>query len=237
MLLAETGKSLIQHTYEAASKSKLADAVIVATDHADIEAAVTEFGGRVLMTDVQHASGTDRVAEVASRFEELGLSDVDIVINVQGDEPEIEGVAIDRLIQSLAKNKDAAVSTLATPIREKPLLLDPSCVKVVTAADGRAMYFSRSQIPAVRDGNQIENLLQRRPPVFLQHVGVYAFRHRFLMQIPTLPPSELEQIESLEQLRFLHAGWPIYVEIIENSSKGIDTPEDYAMFVKRATNR
>lgn len=237
MLLAETGKTLIQHTYEAASNSKIAEGVVVATDHPEIEAAVKNFGGRVMMTRADHASGTDRIAEVAGRFEELGFSDIEVVVNVQGDEPEIAGTAIDRLIQCLAENQDAAVSTLATPIRTKSLLLDMSCVKVVADDAGRAMYFSRSQIPAVRASDQIDSILQDVTPMFFQHIGVYAYRRQFLMQIPDLPRTFLEEMESLEQLRFLGSGWPVYVEVIEDSGKGIDTPDDYEMFVKRMAKR
>ena len=240
MLLAETGKPLIQHTYEAAAKSKLADAVIVATDHTEIQAAVESFGGRVVLTDVNHISGTDRVAEVAGRFDEFDLTDIEIVVNVQGDEPEIEAAAIDRLIDSLAENERAAVSTLAAPIRESSRLTDPSCVKVVLDASGNAMYFSRSPIPAVRDEARIPELLKSLPPSFLQHVGVYAYRRKYLLKIPSLPATRIEQMESLEQLRFLDAGWPIRVEILDDSgcaSKGIDTPEDYALFVKRTAKR
>ena len=240
MLLAETGKPLIQHTYEAAAKSKMAEAVIVATDHPEIQSAVESFGGRVVMTDANHISGTDRVAEVAGRFEEFDLSDIEIIVNVQGDEPEIDAAAIDRLINSLAENEHAAVSTLAAPIREASRLQDSSSVKVVLDASGHAMYFSRSPIPAVRDKDRLPELLKSTPPSFLQHVGVYAYRRKFLLQIPSLPATMIEQMESLEPLRFLDAGWPIRVEILDHSgcaSKGIDTAEDYALFVKRTAKR
>ena len=134
LLLRETGKTLIQHTYESALRAKLPEGVCVACDDAEIMEAVNSFGGRAVMTDPNAASGTDRVAEVARQ-----LSDVEIVVNVQGDEPEIAGPSIDLAIELLAKNPEAVMSTLATPIRSRKQLEDPACVKVVFDAHGRAI--------------------------------------------------------------------------------------------------
>ncbi|MGL4944082.1 MAG: 3-deoxy-manno-octulosonate cytidylyltransferase [Thermoguttaceae bacterium] len=228
LLLAETGKPLIQHTYEAAQRATLPSGVLVACDHDEIEAAVRSFGGDVVRTDPNAASGTDRVAEaVASRV------DIDIVVNVQGDEPDLSGEAIDSVVKMLESRPDAQMATLATPIRSRQKLDDPSCVKVVVASlgapSGEAIYFSRSVIPHPREWD--DSLLTRTPPVFLQHIGLYAYRREFLLTLTKLPPSPLELIERLEQLRVLELGEKILVGVVEEASIGIDTPEDYRAFV------
>ncbi len=230
LLLRETGKSLIQHTYESAGTSSKAELVIVAADHHEIFDEVSRFGGQVVMTSADHPCGTDRVAEVATASPEF-----EIIVNVQGDEPEISGEAIDLAIEILEQNPDAKMATLATPIRDRSLLNDPGCVKVVTNSDGEAMYFSRSPIPMARDWN--DELLNATPPNFLQHVGLYAYRREFLLEIPTMAKPTLESIESLEQLRVLHSGTPIHVGLIDHPLVGIDTPNDYAAFVSRQSNR
>lgn len=226
MLLAETGKPLIQHTYESASQARRPEQVIVATDHEEIAAAVRGFGGRVEMTDPDLPSGTDRVAEVARR-----LADVDVVVNVQGDEPEAAAEAIDLMVDLLAARPEAVMATVAAPLRYRESLHDPACVKVVCDALGRALYFSRSIIPYPREWD--ERLLSAQPPVFLQHMGLYAYRRDFLLQLAQLPPSVLEQVERLEQLRVLQAGYAIHVALVEKASMGIDTPDDYRRFVHR----
>jgi 3-deoxy-manno-octulosonate cytidylyltransferase (CMP-KDO synthetase) len=226
LLLCETGKTLIQHTYEAASRSKLVDSVCVACDHAEIFDEVRRFGGDVVMTDPAAPSGTDRVAEAAADWD-----DVDIVVNVQGDEPELSGESIDLVIRLLQENPDAVMSTLAVPIHSREMLNDPSCVKVVFDSLGRAMYFSRSPIPAARDWNDV--LLEEDPPLFHQHVGLYAYRRDFLLELAQMLPARVECLESLEQLRVLDAGRTILVGVVDEATVGIDTPEDYARFVER----
>jgi 3-deoxy-manno-octulosonate cytidylyltransferase (CMP-KDO synthetase) len=226
LLLRETGKSLIQHTYEAARRSTRAAGVCVATDHAEIFDEVRRFGGQVEMTDPNAPSGTDRVAEVARR-----MSDVDIIVNVQGDEPEIAGRSIDLVIELLESNAAAVMSTLATPIRDRRQLEDPACVKVVFDAAGRAMYFSRSVVPHPRQWD--DALLTSTPPTFYQHVGLYAYRRDFLLRLASMPPCRLEQIEKLEQLRVLDAGHSILVGVIDEPTFGIDTPDDYRAFVEK----
>jgi 3-deoxy-manno-octulosonate cytidylyltransferase (CMP-KDO synthetase) len=230
LLLCETGKPLIQHTYEAACRSRRPVGVRVAADHNEIAAAVRNFGGDVEMTDPNAPSGTDRVAEVARR-----LTDADVIVNVQGDEPEIAGTAIDLAIELLEANPAAVMSTLATPIRSREQLNDPSCVKVVFDANGRAMYFSRSPIPHAREWD--DSLLEADPPHFYLHVGLYAYRRDFLLSLAEMNPSRLEQLERLEQLRVLEAGHDILVGVIDEPTVGIDTPEDYRAFVSRASNR
>ncbi|MCH2182650.1 MAG: 3-deoxy-manno-octulosonate cytidylyltransferase [Mariniblastus sp.] len=229
MLLAETGKTLIEHTFQAARQSGLATDVLVATDHPEIEQTVQSFGGKAVLTDPNHPSGTERLAEVAA-----SLPEFDLFINVQGDEPEILGQDIDRVIGRLQSTPEAIVATLATPIRDPGRLSDPACVKVVMDSDGRAMYFSRSPIPMPRTGP--ENWLQIDPPCFFQHIGVYGYRRDHLLQIPDLPPARIEAIESLEQLRFLNAGWPVFVDVIPHAFPGIDTREGYESFVRRQAN-
>lgn len=229
MLLSETGKSLIQHTVEAAGKSSRAQHVIVATDDRQILETVEAFGGSAQMTSVDHVSGTDRVAEVAE-----SQSDFDVVVNLQGDEPEIPGAAIDLAISILEANPDAMVATLATPIRTRQLLNDSACVKVVLDKNGRAMYFSRSPIPHARTWN--DDLLTGENTNFLQHVGLYAYRRDFLLKFPELPSCSVEKLESLEQLRVLSAGYPIYVGLIDDPIVGIDTREDYELFVRKCNS-
>ena len=227
LLLCETGKPLIQHTYESASQAMLPASVTVACDHKEIFDTVKRFGGSVQMTSLDAPSGTDRVAEVAA-----DLDDVDIIVNVQGDEPEIEGSSIDLAVQMLIDHPDAVMSTLATPLRDRQKLEDTACVKVVFDAQHRALYFSRSVIPHPRSGLLEEHLLQS-PPLFYQHIGLYAYRREFLLRLSPLPQSDLEKMESLEQLRVLHHGYSIVVGTADEAALGIDTPEDYRRFVER----
>ena len=220
-LLKETGKYLIQHAYEQAAKSR-ADHVIVATDDDRIARAVRSFGGQVAMTREDHPSGTDRVAEVASKLQ------ADIIVNLQGDEPQIEPGILDRLADLLRDDPAADMATLATPIRSLEAWRDPNCVKVVCDTHGRALYFSRSPIPFVRDA---EPDFEREPSLFLQHIGLYAYRRKFLLQLATLPPEPVEMTEKLEQLRVLALGRSIKVGIIQHAARGVDTPADYRRFV------
>lgn len=226
MLLRDTGKSLIQHTYEAARRAQLPSGVIVATDHPEVLAEVERFGGCALMTSPECPTGTDRVAEVARRVPEA-----EIIVNVQGDEPLISGQAIDLAIELLERDPQAQIATLATPIRTRGQLEDPACVKVVFDPRGRAIYFSRSPIPHPRSWD--DAWLSPGAAGFHQHVGLYAFRRAFLLQFSEMPPSRLERIEKLEQLRALEAGVPIVVGVVDEYSFGIDTPEDYRAFVEQ----
>jgi 3-deoxy-manno-octulosonate cytidylyltransferase (CMP-KDO synthetase) len=230
MLLRQTGKTLIQHTYEAAQQALRPRGVCVATDHEEIFREVQAFGGQVEMTDVNAPSGTDRVAEVARRRPEAK-----ILVNVQGDEPELSGQAIDLAVELLEQNPQAVMSTLATPIRSREKLLDPACVKVVFDANRRAMYFSRSPIPCAREWD--DSLLAENPPHFFQHVGLYAYRREFLLRLAEMPPCPLENLEKLEQLRVLNAGHSILVGVIDEPTIGIDTEADYRAFVERTLAR
>jgi 3-deoxy-manno-octulosonate cytidylyltransferase (CMP-KDO synthetase) len=220
-LLRETGKYLVQHVYERACQAQGVDQVMVATDDSRIAAAVRSFGGRVEMTRRDHVSGGDRVAEVARRL------DADCVVNLQGDEPLIEPSAVEALIR-LVGETDADMATLAAPLQSVEQWRNPNCVKVVCDALGHALYFSRSPIPFVRDGQPD---FAQHPPRFLQHLGIYAYRRRFLLTLPELPPHPLEQLERLEQLRVLAHGRRIQVGVIAHSTPGVDTYDDYQQFV------
>jgi len=224
-LLSDTGRPLIRHVVEGARKATRLDRVIVATDDARIAEAVVGFGGECVMTRSDHPTGTDRVAEVAA-----GLTGARIVVNLQGDEPEISGHALDLVVALLERDPDASMATLATPVVSEEVYRDPSCVKVVCSGAGRALYFSRSPIPHHRDG--VSNRPSGQPLAYL-HLGLYAYRRDFLLELATLHPSPLESAERLEQLRVLEAGRPIAVGIVDEPSVGIDTPEDYRRFVAR----
>ncbi len=228
LLLRDTGKTVLQHTYETASRARLPSAVVVAVDHERLLREVERFGGRAIMTDPNAASGTDRLAEVAVSYPQ------NIFVNVQGDEPEIAPEAIDFVIEILQSDPAATVATLATRIRDKDDLENPNCVKVVCDHRGRAMYFSRSIIPHPRTWD--ESLLEANPPIYLHHLGIYAYRREFLLSLSHLPPSPLEQVEKLEQLRFLQAGNVVQVGLVASAHRGIDTMADYQAFVNRQRN-
>jgi 3-deoxy-manno-octulosonate cytidylyltransferase (CMP-KDO synthetase) len=222
-LLSDTGRPLIQHVVEAARRAGRLERIIVATDDPRIAEAVTRFGGEVMMTRADHPTGTDRVAEVAARLETAR-----IIVNLQGDEPEITGEALDHVVFLLEDDPEAVMATLATPIHDPSIYHDPACVKAVFNRHGRAIYFSRSPIPHHRDG-----LPAPGKPLGYLHLGLYAYRRDFLLRIGSLPSSSLEVTEKLEQLRVLEAGYPIAIGVVEEPSIGIDTPEDYRRFVER----
>ena len=229
-LLDSTGKPLIQHVYEAVKSCALIDEVIVATDHTDIMNAVISFGGKSVMTSADHATGTDRIWEAAKA---LDVKPTDIIINVQGDEPEINADDLTALI-TVQKTSDPIMSTLACKISNitsdpNSLIDDPNAVKVVlsktsASAFPKALYFSRAPIPYQRG--------EAHRPSYL-HIGLYAFTGDSLKTFCDLPKSELELCESLEQLRALENGFDICVAEVKSANSGIDTPQDYAAFVKR----
>ncbi len=226
LILAETGRPLIEYTWRAASHAESLKQVLIAADSNEIARVVAEFGGRCELTG-DHPSGTDRIAEVARRC----CADGDIFVNIQGDEPEIDPANIDAVVKALVDCPEAQMATLATPMHSLEQVQAPSCVKVVVAGDGRAMYFSRAAIPFCRDREPSEALTTDRP--WLLHLGIYAYRADFLFKLTRLPPSRLEQLEKLEQLRALESGARIQVAVVEHHSVGIDTPDDYARFVER----
>ena len=221
-LLRQTGKYLIQHVYERACLCTLARTVVVATDDVRIFAAVESFGGHVVMTSADHPSGTDRVAEVARGFDD------DIVVNLQGDEPLIEPADLNHVIGLLQDNPAAEMATLAIPLHSAQQYRDPACVKAVLDDAGNALYFSRAPVPFHRDGSPD---FVARPARFFQHVGLYAYRRDFLLRYAATPPSALEQIEKLEQLRALAMGARIKVGQIDQPTFGVDTEDDYRQFI------
>ncbi len=221
MLLDSTGKPLIQHTYEAVKRCNNIDYVAVATGDKDIKDVVIGFGGNVISTDVECDSGTNRVAH-AVRALSSGFTSI---INVQGDEPEIDDRVINKLIMS-SRNNHASVYTIATEITDKNEFMQPNVVKVVTQVScGLAVYFSRSPIPYHRAGHD---------KVFgLRHVGVYMFDRVFLDNIINSKPTPLECAEVLEQVRWLENGQRIWVDVMPNVGYSIDTIDDYGRFVMR----
>ncbi len=223
-LLAETGKPLIQHTVESVSAAERVDRVVVATDDQRIVDAVTGFGGDAVMTSERCRTGSDRLAEAA---ETLGLSDDQIVVNVQGDEPEMTADCVDVLV-GLLSDTDAEIATLATPITPQEAE-QVNMTKVVCDSRGMAMYFSRAKIPHDRDGDtEVQYLL---------HHGIYAYRVGFLKQFTKLPSTPAEQAEKLEQLRALEHGFRVAVGVVDYRGARIDTPEEYAEFVERISKR
>lgn len=222
MLADRTGKPLIRHVYEQARRATTVDEIVVATDDDRIAAAVRGFGGRALMTRRDHSNGTSRIAEAA---QSLSAS---IIVNVQGDEPEIDPALIDQAVRCLISRPQCPMATLASPFAKGEDPSNPNIVKVVVRHDGAAMYFSRSLIPFDRDGVADGSF---RP---LKHVGLYVYRREFLATYVALEPTLLEKIEKLEQLRVLEHGHQIAVAIGEAHHHGIDTPEQYEAFVARA---
>ena len=234
-LADQTGKYLIQHVCERVCESRRVEHVIVATDDDRIVQAVKSFGGDVRLTRSDHPTGTDGVVEVTSG---LDLAGDDLVLNVQGDEPEIDPDALDRLVERMDTESGSwRIGTLAAPFHddgpsegpESPL--DPNCVKVVLDDGGRAMYFSRSPIPYPR---RTDGAIDK-PSQWLLHLGVYAFRADTLRGLTDGNPrrTPLQEAESLEQLGWLERGLPVGVVVVKNAFAGIDTPEDYEAFVRR----
>lgn len=205
------GQTLIHRVYNRAILAKSPDIVVVATDHRDIAEEVESFGGRVVMTAVNHPTGTDRLAEVAEQ-----LADYDIIVNVQGDEPFIDPDVIDRLAKMLTEHENLDMVTAAAPLKKEEYQ-DASAVKVVVNQKGEALYFSRALIPYPREDFAM-------PP--LKHIGVYAYRRSFLLTYAKMEQTPLEKTESLEQLRALETGYKIGVIRIETEDIGIDTEED-----------
>ncbi|RMF86247.1 MAG: 3-deoxy-manno-octulosonate cytidylyltransferase [Nitrospirae bacterium] len=208
------GRPMVQWVYEAAARVPSVERVVVATDDERVVRAVERFGGEVVLTSPAHPSGSDRVAEVARR---LGP---EVVVNLQGDEPLIEPHVVEDALRPLLEEPEVAMSTLCTRIHDEAAWRDPNVVKVVRADNGDALYFSRAPIPHPREARPLEAL-----PVF-KHLGLYCYRAPFLERITELPPSPLERIERLEQLRVLEAGYRIRVVETAHDTVGVDTPED-----------
>ncbi len=207
------GKPLVLRVWEQCQKTLELDRIVIATDDERIAEAARNFGAEVVLTRPDHPTGTDRLAEVAEQMPEVAA-----LINIQGDEPLIDPMLVDRLAETLRSNSDLKMVTAATVIRDASALDNPNVVKVVLAANGDALYFSRSRIPFARDTT----------PVTFRHQGIYGYQRDFLLQFVRWPQSTLEKIEQLEQLRALENGARIRVLITEHEAQGVDTPEDVA---------
>lgn len=233
------GKSMIQRVYEQAKKAKSLAHVVVATDDERIFEHVKSFGGEAMMTAAEHQSGTDRCAEVAAMmnldvitqasenaksfaFDVPRERPFDAVVNIQGDEPFIDPEQIEKVIEIL-RGGIFSIATLAKTIDNQEDILNPNIVKAVFSADGRALYFSRSPIPNLRNTPQYE--WSKKGEIF-KHIGLYGYKMQTLQEIARLAPSRLEQLESLEQLRWLENGYAIGVGKTDLETIGIDTPED-----------
>ncbi|QOJ01578.1 MAG: 3-deoxy-manno-octulosonate cytidylyltransferase [Phycisphaeraceae bacterium] len=224
VLADDTGLPLIVHVMRAAARCRSLTRVVVATDAAEVAGAVGSHGGECVMTRADHPNGTSRLAEASRK---LGLEPDDLVVNVQGDEPEMEPAFITAAVGALRRS-GLAVSTVAVPFAAGDDPSNPNIVKVVTDRSGRALYFSRARIPFVRDAGEAGV----SPP--LRHVGLYVYRAGFLRVYTRLAPSPLERAESLEQLRVLWHGHGIRVAVCGGEAPaGIDTPEQYRAFVER----
>jgi len=224
ILASATGKPLVQHVVEQALKCRRVRQVLVATDDRRIEGALRPFGTTTVMTSPDHQSGTDRIAEAIT---DPQLKDTNIIVNVQGDEPEIEPEVIDGLVDLLERNPSADMATAVTPFAPGKDPEDPNLVKCVVSLDGRAIYFSRSPIPYRREPNNPANA------AYHLHLGIYAYRREFLLRCAAWPPTPLELTEKLEQLRVLEHGGQIRVLTVARATNGIDTPEQYQEFVNR----
>jgi 3-deoxy-manno-octulosonate cytidylyltransferase (CMP-KDO synthetase) len=222
-LLTIGGRPMIQRVWERAVQSGALE-VLVATDHAEVAATCREFGAEVCMTDPGHASGTDRIAEVAAvRAWEADA----IVVNVQGDEPLLPPALVRQVAALLSEHPSADIGTLCTPVAALADYLDPNIVKLVMAADGTALYFSRAPVPWHRDGAPDGPASQRRCEQAMRHLGLYSYRVAALERLAGTPPCRLEEIERLEQLRALWLGMRIQVQVAaEVPPAGVDTAAD-----------
>lgn len=214
MLLLLHGKMLIRHTYENIEAMQLFDEVWVATDSVEIKNEIESIGGKVFVSKKNHESGTDRIAELAATL------DADIVVNIQGDEPFIKKEHLLALLQLFEKEK-VQIGSLKMKITDEKKINDPNCVKVVCTLQGKALYFSRSAIPFVRD-TQLANC-------YYKHIGVYAYRKNTLLELASTPVSPLEAIEKLENLRMLENDMDIYLAQVEDCSISIDTEDDFKL--------
>ncbi len=219
-LASQTGRPMIVHVLERAAACSTISRIIVATDDERIADAVRAAGHEARMTRADHPNGTCRIEEVARTLDE------DLIVNIQGDEPQIEPALVDLTVRTLAEHPSAPMATLVSPFAEGEDPANPNIVKCVRAVDGRALYFSRSLVPFDRDRSGAQ------PPV--KHIGLYVYRREFLRTFVQLAPTPLEQAECLEQLRVLEHGFAIVCAVGQAHFTGIDTPEQYAEFVKRA---
>jgi len=231
LLMELAGKPILQHVYERATQSR-AERIVVATDSPEIITVAQKFSTDVVLTSKEHHSGTDRIAEVVEKYQ---WPDDTLIVNVQGDEPLIAPENINQVAENLRHHRDASIATLCTVMDNPEEVLNPNMVKVVTDDQGYALYFSRAPIPwdreqfagLYREPTKPGNLPQLRS-VYYCHMGIYAYRARFLKSYVRMPQSPLEKTEALEQLRALSNGYKIHVETARcGKSIGVDTLDDY----------
>ncbi|KAE9540613.1 3-deoxy-manno-octulosonate cytidylyltransferase [Ursidibacter maritimus] len=221
-LLDIAGKPMIQHVWEKAQLSG-AERIIVATDHPEIEQVVTNFGGEICLTSDKHNSGTERLAEV---IEKMAIPDSEIIVNIQGDEPLIPPVIVSQVANNLDQHQ-VNMATLAVKLTTKEELFNPNVVKTLTDKQGMALYFSRAPIPFARDDFADCNDQFVQQQNYLRHIGIYAYRAGFIKQYVAWQPTQLEQLESLEQLRALWYGEKIHLDLAKKAPQvGVDTAED-----------
>lgn len=227
-LVVIDGKTMVMRVFEQASKASSLNGVVVATDDTTILRHVEKQGGRAVMTSGLHRSGTERCHEAAL----LLARDypVDVVVNIQGDEPYIDPSQIEKVISSFS-DPSVEIATLAKKITDQAELFNPNAVKVAIGENGRAVYFSRHPIPYVRGSEQAAWFTKH---AFFKHIGLYAYRLDVLKRIVALEPVGIEEAESLEQLRWLANGIPIHVEITETESQAVDTPEDLLKLINNS---
>jgi len=218
-LIPLRGKPLIQRVYERASESKLLDSLFVATDDQRIKDKVKDFGGEIVLTSQKPRTGSDRVAEAVKNLK------CDLILNIQGDEPFLKPEMLDELISFMQKNKDVQMGTLAKKVKDKDFFENPDRVKVVMDKNGNAIYFSRYPIPFQRKKEKID---------YCEHIGIYAFRKKFLSKYAELKQTPLEKSENLEQLRVLENGYKIKVLLTKYSSKSINSHVDLKGLKKRS---
>ncbi len=213
------GKPMIQHTYESSITSRLLSEVIIATDDERVAEVSRNFGARVFITPKNIATGSDRIAYVARQ-----LPDSEIIVNIQGDEPFIQGIMIDQAVEPLLFDLSVNVSTLAKKIDSVDELKSPDVTKVVFDYNNFALYFSRSPIPYVRDAKTMFDHITKAE--IYKHIGLYVYRRDYLLKFTSLAPTDLEQIEKLEQLRMLENGFKIKVVVTNYENLAVDTPDD-----------
>jgi 3-deoxy-manno-octulosonate cytidylyltransferase (CMP-KDO synthetase) len=218
------GKPMIEWVFNQATKANFVSSIYIATDNVEIRETVLSFGGKVIMTSENCASGTDRCAEAVL----IRSIEEEIIVNIQGDEPFIQPKQIEDLI-GLMQSNHVQIGTLMKPIFEESAIQNPNVVKVVSSKNGKALYFSRNAIPYIRD-KQEKSLLE--PGAFHKHIGMYAYKKEVLLAIARLPEGQFEKLEKLEQLRWLEAGFEIFVAKTNLESIGIDTVEDLAFAEK-----
>ncbi|MDP6987329.1 MAG: 3-deoxy-manno-octulosonate cytidylyltransferase [Phycisphaerales bacterium] len=221
-IASQTGMPLILHVVDAVASADIVERVLVASEDAEIAEVCAAANVEHVMTSQGHPNGSSRIAEVAKEL------DAAVILNVQGDEPEIEAGTLDAAVTALLNDETADVGTVATPIRPDDDPRDPNLVKVVVGLNGQALYFSRSLIPAS---------VSETSPLWLRHIGIYAYRASVLARYASLTPTPAERSERLEQLRFLEHGYRIAVAQVDAAHPGIDTPEQYDAFVARWAER